>query len=56
MKTKNKRIPLSIIRLYKLGQNFTRKNPPSPISKVYFQSGIIKDFLEYINQHKNDTL
>jgi hypothetical protein len=46
MKIKNKRIPLSIIRLYKLASKFSNGKTAQTIM----------DFLKYINEHKNDTL
>ena len=49
MKTKNKRVPLSIIRLYKMAQRYTVENPRKNTPEII-------QFLEYVNQHKNDTL
>ena len=48
---KQKRIPLSIIRLYKLASRF------SLTEKKYTKTTQeIMDFLTYINKHKNDSL
>lgn len=49
MKTKNKRMPISIIRLYKLSQKFIRENLKSDLDTI-------TNFLKFINKHKNDEL
>lgn len=45
-KTKQKRTPLSIIRLYKLASRFSNGKTAQ----------ILMDFLKYIDEHKNDIL
>ena len=51
MKTnKQKRVPLSMIRLYKLVAEFDHIQKP-PKSNSY-----IIEFLTFVNKHKNDTL
>jgi hypothetical protein len=57
MKTKNKRIPLSIIRLHKMAQYFTMKDGERKNELLRKEnSAFMIRFLEYINNHKNDTL
>ena len=43
---KEKRIPLSVIRLYKLASLFS-----TPVN-----SPIIRNFLKFVSDHKNDEL
>ena len=53
---KQKRVPLSMIRLYKLAQNFTTPHSAEYVINIKVRAKIIKEFLEYINEHKNDIL
>ena len=48
---KNKRIPLSMIRLYKLASSYSysKKNSAYEIEEI-------ASFLKYVFEHKNDTL
>ena len=50
MKTKNKRVPLSMKRLHSLAVKFCREK------KEFNFLQEIEDYLKYVNQHKNDIL
>jgi hypothetical protein len=52
MKTKQKRVPLSETRLWRMAAKFLQVEPSKEKKPIL----IIPEFLVYINDHKNDIL
>ena len=50
---KQKRVPLSMIRLWKLSNKFLSERK---IGLLVNKNIFLTDFLKYIDEHKNDTL
>ena len=51
-----KRTPLSLIRLYKLANDFMQERQSKVENMLKKEYALIVSFLKYINEHKNDSL
>jgi hypothetical protein len=52
---KNKQKPISLIRLYKLASQFLVEAKVTPNTKNHPMM-TMRDYLKYVNEHKNDEL